>query len=282
MKIVFFGTPEFVIPVLEVIQQNFDLVAVVTNPDKPTGRHQELTPSPVKLVAQKMTGAQILTPEKLDSDFTSLLKTLNPDLFVVAAFGQIIPEEILNLPKYGSLNIHPSILPKYRGASPIQAAILNGDSATGVTIIKMDERMDHGPIVAQSQEQILSDDTFESLSTKLFHQGAKLLKDNLQDFVDGKMKPILQDDSQATYTWKTDETKQKAYFEIDPPAGGPPSPEVLNRMARAFYPWPNAWTKWNGKVVKLLPGKMIQIEGKKPVKLEEFLRGYPEFPLKSL
>lgn len=278
MKVVFFGTPEFVVPVIEILHQNFELVAVVTNPDKPTGRHQRLTPSPVNQAASKMKDVQILTPEKLDIEFTHTLLTFNPDLFIVAAYGKIIPDEVINLPKHGSLNIHPSLLPKYRGASPIQAAILAGETDTGVTIIKMDHSMDHGPIITQTEYQILPEDTFETLSKILFQESAKLLINNLEKYIKGELGLTPQDDNKATYTWKTNETKEKAYFDIE----NPPSSEVLDRMARAFYPWPNAWTKWNGKIVKLLPGKTVQIEGKNPVKLEEFLHGYPDFPIKSL
>lgn len=246
LKIVFFGTPHFVVPVLQKLTDNFQVVGVVTS----------------------------LTPQKLDEEFAQKLKALQPDLITVAAYGKIIPASVLDIPKYGALNVHPSLLPKYRGASPIQAAILNGDEISGVTIIKMDASMDHGPIVS-TKEVILSEkDTFETLSKIMFEAGADLLVQAIPDYIDNKIDLVVQDDAMATYCPII--KKEDGYFDIN----NPPPPQQLDRMVRAYYPWPTAWTKWRGKIVKLLPNQMVQMEGKKPTTLQDFLRGYCNFPLK--
>lgn len=277
IKIIFFGTPEYIIPISEQLNRHFNLVAVVTNPDKPSGRDQVLTPSPVKLAAQKLDLA-ILTPDKLDQEFINQLRLFHSDLGVVASYGKIIPEEVLEIPKFGLINIHPSLLPKYRGASPIQNAILAGDNQIGVSIIQMDQEMDHGPILAQITTPISLEDTFESMSKKLFQQGTELLIKIIPDFISGKIKLQTQDHSLATYTWKTSETKHAAFFDLS----NPPDPKMIDQMTRAFYPWPNAWTLWNDKIIKFYPERKIQMEGKKIINWEEFLRGYPDFPLPLL
>lgn len=269
LKVIFFGTPDFVVPVLKKVQENFDLVGVVTAPT--------LT-SPVKLASQgeSLEPQTIFTPEKLDQDLAQKLADLQPDLFVIAAYGKIIPQFILDIPKFGGLNIHPSLLPKYRGPSPIQTAILNGDKISGVTIIKIDEQMDHGPIIYTKEISLSDQDTCETLSKKLFEVGAQMLVKMIPDFVSGKIKPVVQDDKKAIYCPMI--KKEDGYFDLS----NPPSQEKLDRMIRAYFPWPGVWTKWEGKIVKFLPGKVIQMEGKKPVKFEDFLRGYPNFPLKEL
>jgi methionyl-tRNA formyltransferase len=239
MKIVFFGTPKFVDPVLQSLQSNFDVVLSVRQ------------------------------PQEFNSSFVDQLKSLSPDLFVVAAYGQILPKSILDVPKLGTINIHPSILPKYRGASPIQSAILNGDKTTGVTLMKMDEEMDHGAIIDQFKEDILPTDTFESLAERLFALACEKLPEVINNF-DGKGK--VQDDSQATFTkiLKKDDGK------ID--LANPPEVENLKRMIRAYYPWPGVWfrTDLNGKetVIKLLPEDRIQVEGKNPMSFKDFINGY--------
>lgn len=198
------------------------------------------------------------------------------ELLVVAAYGKILPKEVINQFKFGSINIHPSLLPKYRGASPLQQAILNGDSETGVTIMKMDPQMDHGSILAQEKLTILEDETFQSLAEKAFELGAKMLIKVIPDYIEGRLKPVEQNHSQASFCKLI--TKEDGYFEINKP----PDPEILQRMIRAYYPWPGAWTKWNDKIVKLLPNNQVQMEGKKPTDLKSFLNGYPEFPIKRL
>ncbi len=264
MKVIFFGTPVFVLPVIQALKENFDLVAVVTSPN----------PNPVKDYAQK-NSIPVFDPDKLDEQFVDDLKKLEPDLIVVAAYGKIIPQSVLDIPKIGNLNVHPSALPKYRGASPIQSTILDGKVQTEVSIMVMDEKMDHGPIITTSVLSILPEDNTLTLSNKLFTEAAEILVDRIPD-AEAEIKDAKpQDHTQATFCKLI--KKEDGYFDIE----NPPTPEKLDRMIRAYYPWPTAWTKWKGKIVKLLPNKMMQMEGKKPTKLADFLRGYPDFPLKS-
>ncbi len=278
-KIIFFGTPEYVKIIPEALLiSGHEIVAVVTQPPKPHGRNKEITPSPIAIWAEKKIIPVI-------TDFSNIAK-LEADLGVVASFGRIIPKEVLDLFPKGMLNIHPSLLPKYRGACPIQNAILDGIKESGVTIIKMDKKMDHGLILSQQMIEISDSDSLENMLIKSFKLGSEMLVNILPDYLKGKTILKLQDESEATYTWKTAETKEKAYFDLNPPVGGPPTSEVLDQMARAFHPWPNAWTYWEREatsdkrkvIVKLLPNKMLQMEGKKPVSYKQFLEGYPKFP----
>jgi len=271
-RIVFFGTPQLGVQVLEkLILTGFKPVAVVTREDKPAGRGQKSTPPPVKIIAEKYKIC-VLQPKKLkdNQEIISNLKNFSPDLFIVAAYGRIIPREILDIPKYGTLNVHPSLLPKYRGASPIQSAILNGDEETGVTIILLDEELDHGPIIAQEKVPITKTETTQSLTEKLGKLGAKLLADIIFDWIEGKIKPRNQNHKKATFTKIL--TKEDGYIDLS----NPPSPKKFNLMVRAFYPWPGTWTKWQNKIIKFLPENLIQPEGKKPMTIKEFLNGYPE------
>ncbi len=213
---------------------------------------------------------------KLAKHFT-LVDSLNEaDLCVVAAYGHILTKEQLKTPKFGCINVHPSLLPKYRGPSPIQQAILNGDSETGVTIIKMDEEVDHGPIIYQDTLELFNIDNFDTLSKKMFQHAAEILPKIIEDFVAGKITPQPQNHTQATFCERL--TRESGYFPIE----NPPSSEILDRMIRAYYPWPGVWTKWDGKIVKFLPGNMLQMEGKKAISNKDFLNGYPDFPLKSI
>ena len=209
----------------------------------------------------------VLTLDELDEDFTC-------DLMVVASYGKIIPKSILDIPKYGALNVHPSLLPKYRGASPIPATILNGDKITGVTIIKMDEKMDHGPIVATRKISLTGQEKFPDLINKLFQLGAELLVKTIPDFITKRLKPVGQNHAKALFCLPL--TRQSGYFDIN----SPPSPEKLDRMIRAYYPWPGVWTRWSNKIVKFYPEGKIQMEGKKVIPLRDFLNGYPNFPIK--
>ncbi len=271
--LVFFGTPDFAVPVLNALQKNYQVAAIVTAPDKPVGRHRTLTPSPVAQAAP--TQIPLLKPKQLGNETIQQLQNLKPGLFIVAAYGKIIPQELLDIPALGALNIHPSLLPKYRGPSPVQNAILNGDNKTGVTIIKMDAQMDHGPIVSAKEYRLSQSDNYLTLGNKLFQTGAKDLLAILPDFINGKTAPQPQNHAETTYTKII--TKENGFFDIN----NPPSTEKLDRMVRAFYPWPTAWTRWNNKVVKFLPGTLVQIEGKKPVPLKDFLNGHPDFSLKN-
>lgn len=292
IKIVFFGTPEFVVPVLQSLIKNFDVIGVVTTPDQKVDRKQLLTPSPVNLASQGYTlrsySLKVFTPEKLDAKVVKKLKDLKPDLFVVAAYGKIIPQNILDIPRFGAINIHPSLLPKYRGPSPIQSAILAGDKISGITIIKMDEKMDHGPILYVEEFSVSSLDNFQTLSTKMFYASSLFLPKIIPAFIEGKLKPRLQDDAIATYCNLI--KKESGYFDLKDFSDSPIFLQKLDRMIRAYFPWPTAWTKWQphqrssgeAKIIKFYPGGLVQIEGKKAVKLEEFLRGCPNFPIKNL
>lgn len=273
LKVLFFGTPGFVLPIVEALYKYYTLVAVVTAP--------VLTPTPIKQKAKNLN-IPILTPEKLNDQFIQQLKQIRPDLIVVAAYGKIIPKAILDIPKYGSLNVHPSLLPKYRGASPIQAAILNGEVETGVTIIQMDQNLDHGPIVS-TRKVILSDqDTFESLSKKMFIIGADELVKIIPEYISGKVKLTVQDHAIASYC--TMIKKEEGYFDINKV----PTSKKLDRMIRAYYPWPGVWTRFpqgssgQARIVKFLPTGLVQMEGKKAIPFKDFLNGYPDFPQKNL
>ena len=214
--------------------------------------------------------------DRLAEHFTLVDSLKEADLILVAAFGKILSQEMLNSPKYGAINVHPSLLPKYRGPSPIQKAILNGDKVSGITIIKMDEKMDHGPIIYQESLELSDMDNFDTLSKKMFLRAGEVLPKVIEDFIAGKVKPKEQNSADATYCKLL--TRERGYFDIN----NPPVPETLDRMIRAYYPWPGVWIKWNGKIVKFLPGGMIQMEGKKAIPLKDFLNGYPDFPIKSI
>lgn len=222
-------------------------------------------------------------PVKLElaKHFTLIESLKEADLGVVASYGRILTKDELDTPKYGFINIHPSLLPKYRGPSPIQQAILNGDKASGITVIKMDEEIDHGPIIYQEQIELSSNDNFDTLSKKMFLKAAEILPKVIEDYVAGKMKPAAQNHNQATFCERL--TRESGYFDLN----NPPSKELLDRKIRAYYPWPGVWSKWtmdNGqcKIVKFLPRGLIQMEGKKAMPLRDFLNGYPDFPLKEL
>jgi methionyl-tRNA formyltransferase len=275
MKIVFFGTPHFVLPVLDALLKHHDVVGVVTTPDVIVGRKKILTPTPIKAhyVKQKPNG-NVFTPKQLTDTTIHHLSSLTPDLFVVAAYGKIIPKEILAIPKFGSINIHPSLLPKYRGPSPIQQTILDGVTESGVTIIQMDEEIDHGPILAVENVKVKHDDTFQTLHDTMFETASTLLLRTIEQFNNGTIHPLLQDHSKATFCPHI--TRESGYIDLSQP----PDYTTLDRMIRAYYPWPTVWGKTTIKNqdvrMKLLPKKVIQVEGKKPMQMKDFLNGYPE------
>ena len=280
MKYIFLGTPEFAAVILEkLINAGHRPEAVVCNPDELIGRKKVLTSPPVKVLAEKFN-VSIFQPEKLhnNSEFLKQIKKINPDLAIVAAYGKIIPKNILDIPRYGTINIHPSLLPKYRGASPIQNTILNGDKKTGVTIMKLDEEMDHGGIISNMEVQISKNDTCESLSQKLAISGAEILIKTIPDYISEKIKPIEQNHSKATYT--------KIIKKEDGKIDWSKSANEIERMTRAFYPWPTAWTVWKGKTFKILEAevcngkleiKKLQLEGGKALSIKEFLNGHKDF-----
>ncbi len=241
MKFIFFGTPEFAAIVLEkLISFGYMPAAVVCNPDEPVGRKQILTFPPMKVLAQKHN-ISIFQPAKLRSnkEFMEQFKNINPDLAIIAAYGKILPKEILDIPRLGFINVHGSLLPYYRGASPIQDAILNGDRETGITIMEIDEKMDRGKIISNLKTKISKSDTYETLSKKLAELGAELLIKTIPDYISGKVKPQEQDHSKATYT--------KIIKKEDGKIDWSKSAGEIERMTRAFYPWPSAYTYVNLK-----------------------------------
>lgn len=268
-NIIFFGTPDFVLPICDALLEIADInvVGVVTAPDKPVGRKQIITPSPIKTWA---INNQI--PVFHDIHNSSFINH-NSGLGILAAYGQIIPQEIIDLFPKGILVIHPSLLPKYRGASPVQSAILNGDTKTGCSIIKMDEKMDHGPIVYQFEEEIKPKDTSMDLYNRIFTKTAEILKTVVPDYLDGKIVPQEQNHTKATYTKIL--KKEDGYFGLN----NPPDKEKLDRMIRAYSPWPGVWTLWQEKRIKLLPNNRVQTEGKNPIDIEQFKKTNPGFNL---
>ncbi len=223
--------------------------------------------------------------DELAKHFTLVNSLDEADLGVVAAYGRILTKQELNAPKFGCINVHPSLLPKYRGSSPIQQAILNEDKVSGITIIKMDEEVDHGPIIYQESLELSSDDNFDILSKKMFFRSAEILPKIIEDFTADKIIAKPQDHSKATYCDKL--TRESGFFDINPPAGGPPSPGQLDRMIRAYFPWPGVWTTImindKGLRIKFLPAspaggpeKKLQVEGGKPMSVKDFLNGYPQ------
>jgi methionyl-tRNA formyltransferase len=301
MKIIFFGTSNAALPILEGLSRKHEVLAVVTQPDAKVGRERELTESPVSVLAKEM-GVKIFKPAatKDNNQFLSELQACGAELFVVAAFGQILPADIINLPKFKALNVHFSLLPEYRGPSPIQAALLNGDKETGTSIFVLDEQVDHGPILSQESIAIDADDNFLTLSQKLAHKSARLLQETIEGYASGNLKPLPQDDNKASLTKII--SKQDGFVNWHQSAG-----QIYNQF-RAFYPWPGIWTKWQGKVVKILgcaplaqapgadvPGTVLaggaivcgdhsvlqtsslQLEGKQQTAISDFLNGYRDF-----
>jgi methionyl-tRNA formyltransferase len=317
-KILFFGTPDFAVPILETLLTipQIDLLAVFTQPDKPVGRKQQLTPPPVKIFAEK-NSLVVFQPEKIKTnEFEKQLKELKPDVCIVVAYGKIISKNLLSIPKYGWLNVHASLLPKYRGASPIQSAILNGDDKTGVTLMQIDAGLDTGPLLAKKETAIDPADNFQTLHDKLSALGAELVRESLLKFLSGEIKPQLQDNGLATTTKIIH--KEDGRIDWTKPA------IQIERQIRAYTPWPGAYCFWPRnhrteqkeltnssieqrlKVIeavvspdnkKLPPGqttfadntvivgcgqgnlqlKTIQLEGKKAQQLNDFLKGYPGF-----
>jgi len=239
LKIIFMGTAELSCASLEKLahDKNFQIAAVVTQPDKPKGRELKLQFSPVKILAEKLK-LPLLQPAKArDEKFISELRGLQPDLIVVVAYGQILPQSILDLPEFGCVNVHASLLPKYRGASPIQSAILNGETETGVTIMKMDAGLDTGEILAQARTPILPGDDSQTLHDRLAQLGAELLAETIPNYAAGKISPKPQPAEGAGYAAKI----KKEDGKID---WNEPAEKILNRL-RAFTPWPGAFTSWS-------------------------------------
>ena len=300
-RIVFFGTPFFAVPSLQTLALGPDeVVAVVTQPDREKGRGRKVVPSPVKEFALQK-GIFLSQPEKVkDEAFQKTLRNLNPYLFIVVAYGQILPKSLLTIPKLGAVNVHASLLPKYRGPAPIAWAILNGEKKTGVTTMMMDEGMDTGDLLLQSEIPIGEDETTEILHDRLASLGAQVLMDTLKRVKTGEIRPIPQDQSKATYV----PMLKKEDGRIDWGREG----EVIDRQVRAFRPWPGAYTEWRGRLLKIYKGevregkktgkagtvlwvstnfievetgrdsyliKEVQLEGKRRMPVRDFLAGHP-------
>jgi len=284
-KIIFIGTSEFAVPALKsLLKNNYNIITVITSPDKPVGRKQEIAPTPIKRLTEEYK-LPVLQPENI-LNIKSKILNLKPDLIIVSSYGKIIPKSILDIPLLKSLNIHPSFLPKHRGASPIQTAILNGDKKTGITIILMDEKMDHGPIISQVEMDIKPDENYKDLEKRLSKESSDFLIKILPAYLNNKIKAQKQDESKASYT----KILSKEQGEIDLSK----SAIEIERKIRAFYPWPGTWFYLDKKRIKILKAKavkkeqktsiktgknfllleIVQPEAKKIMTGEEFFRGY--------
>ncbi len=304
LKIMFFGTSEFATPALKsLLNFGYEVVAVVTQSEKPAGRLRVTMPSPIKKAALE-NHILVFEPHNLKSDeeFFKHFKHLNPDLCIVAAYGKIIPSRYLEIPKLGFLNIHPSLLPKYRGPSPIQAAILNGDKETGVSIMLVDAQMDHGPILKSGKWKVESGKYYKEIEKELAEEGARLLLETLPKYLNGEIGVKPQEHEKATITKLL--TRQDGQVDWNKNAE-----EIYNQI-RALSPEPGTWTTWKGKVLNIkiaessvlqvngqglgvvvrinndiavatktcyLILKQIQLEGGKEMDAKAFLNGHPDF-----
>ncbi|MGA3292267.1 MAG: methionyl-tRNA formyltransferase [Candidatus Microgenomates bacterium] len=283
MKIVFFGTPDYVMPILTSLHKKFvtgpgksPIIAVVTQPPRPVGRKQIPAYSPVDKWAHARKIPIYYSANDLIDNPTEAV------LGILASYGEIIKEDVIDLFPQGILVIHPSLLPKYRGASPVPEAIKNGDETTGVTIFKMDKKMDHGPIISQFKEEILPGDTGETLRARLFEKSAGVLTELIGPYIQSKIKPKIQDESLATYTKII--TKEDGFIDLNKK-----STDEADRFIRAMQPWPCAWTRIRvseeNKRLKILKAHLeenklildeVQLEGKLPTTWKQFKEGYKD------
>lgn len=267
-RVVLMGTPQFAVPTLQAVGDNHQLVGVVTQPDRRAGRGRKLVFSPVKEAALSMDCPIFQPPTLRTPDAVAHLAEWQPDLITVAAFGQILPKSVLDLPAYGCLNVHASLLPRYRGAAPIPAVILNDEPVTGVTIMRMDEGLDTGPILAQAEIPLAPDDTTASLSEKLAVLGAQLLIETLPGWLGGQIQPQPQDEGQATYCHTL--TKADGHLDWNRSAA------YLDRQVRACAPWPGAYTSWQGQRLKVLRARATPASGQegRPGQVVEMASGF--------
>ena len=296
LKIVFMGTPEFAVPVLSMLIKNYNVRAVVTQPDKLVGRNQELVYSPIKKLANDNT-ILVLQPNKIREEYQEILD-LNPDLIVTCAYGQIIPKKLLDAPKYGCINVHASLLPKLRGGAPINRAIMNGHSKTGITIMYMNEAMDEGDIIAKEEVIIEDTDTASSLHDKLSILGSNLLEKTLPSILNGTNDRIPQNNYEATYAPIIKRTDERIDFSK--------TKREVNNLIRGLYSYPGAYSIYNGKILKIWKSRIsseypmgingeitniyddgfgvkvsngeivvleVQLEGKKKVSAKDFING---------
>jgi methionyl-tRNA formyltransferase len=242
-KVVFMGSPDFALPTLKALAGRYEVVGVVTQPDRASGRGRELRAPPVKMLALEL-GIPVMQPEKLRlPEAMEQLRAWAPELIVVAAFGQILKKDVLELPHYGCINVHASLLPRWRGAAPIHAAILHGDEATGVTIMQMDVGLDTGPMLSQRSIPLTREDTAGSVLDRLSTLGADLLLETLPDYVSGKLTPIPQPEEGVTYAPMLRKEEGHLDFRHDV--------HELERRVRAFNPWPGAFMDFNGALLKV-------------------------------
>ena len=241
IRIIFMGTPDFSVPVFKALAESYNVVAVVTQPDKKTGRKQILTPSPIKLASAEFN-IPLLQPINIKEEYEEVLK-YKPDMIVTCAYGQIIPKELLDYPKYKCINVHASLLPKLRGGAPIHHAIMDGYDKTGITIMYMDTKMDSGDIISQKETNITKDDTLGTLHDRLSEMGKDLLMETLPNIISGNIKPIKQDESEVTYGYNITKEDEKIDFTKT-------NREVDNKV-RALNPTPGAYTTLNGKRLKI-------------------------------
>ena len=316
-KVIFLGTDKRAISVLENLLEKHEVVGVITQPDKVRGKDTEPSPTFIAKFAEDKN-IPVLKPENLDESAVIWIRDKDPEVLVTAYFAQLIPPELLNLTPAGILVIHPSLLPRWRWGSPVQATMAAGDKETGVTIMKMDEKFDHGPIIAQVKEPILETDNQESLYIRLFEKGALLLNEVLEDYIKQTLQPVEQDHSNATFArhlqkghgfipgeyledalnGKVTDGMLLVPFALDSDKDEivlPPTPENLFNLIRAVTPWPGAFTRVkvkgeSEKILKILEAHIegeklvldrVQLEGKKPVTWRQFREGYPDFKLSN-
>ncbi|BCB03305.1 methionyl-tRNA formyltransferase [Bacillus sp. KH172YL63] len=256
-KVIFMGTPDFSVPVLQsLVDEKYDVIAVVTQPDRPVGRKRTLTPPPVKVAAEQL-GIPVYQPEKIkNEDELNEVLALKPDLIVTAAFGQILPNALLEAPKYGCINVHASLLPELRGGAPIHYSILQGKEKTGITIMYMVEKLDAGDIISQVEVEIDERDHVGTLHDKLSIAGAKLLVETVPALLKGEISPVKQDDAKATFARNIKREQEVIDWTKD-------GEEIYNHI-RGLHPWPVAYTTLENNVMKVWWGEKVEAEAKTP------------------
>lgn len=250
MKVLFMGTPDFAVPVLEALVEKHNVTAVISQPDKPKGRGKKMKPTPVKEAAEKY-GIPVYQPEKIkDEKFVELLKGIDADIFVVVAYGQILSQEILDIPKYGCINVHGSLLPKYRGAAPIQWSVINGEKETGVTIMYMVKALDSGDMILKRKMEITDDDTYETLHNRMAYVGADALIEAIELIEKGDVNAEKQEDSLATTAPMIKKDMGKIHWSRN-------SEEIRNKI-RGFNPVPGAYTEYEGEILKIFKADIVE------------------------
>ena len=250
MKAVFMGTPDFAVPTLNALIENHEVLAVVSQPDKPKGRGKKMQPTPVKLAAEAH-GIPVYQPAKIkDPEFVEFLSTIKADVFVVVAYGQILPQSILDMPKYGCINIHASLLPRYRGAAPIEWSVINGEKETGVTTMFMAEGLDTGDIIEEAVTEIGAKETAEDLRSRLAELGAELILSTMKAVISGDFKRTPQDDSKSNYAVRLSKEMGKADWSL---------PAVkIERLIRGLRPWPVVYSSLSGRGLKIYAADVVE------------------------